>query len=163
MPITISDYLPPAGSLVRFRSAPPDAKPCDKLTRLFKVEQLPALLAQNPKSKISVSYASISGGQNDEHVKVVTAICIDLDPLEGQHASRAQIQTLQDRFPGAGVVWSNGVTLLYRIMPMTWHQALPYAYQIAREAVKITGLEYDIATHFRKSGEPGLQRNHLFR
>lgn len=162
MPITISDYLPPAGSSVRFRAEQPSVAPCSSPTRLVRVDDLALLAAKNPKAKISVTYAAMGDGQNEEHVDDVTSIAIDLDVKPG-HASRDQIMALRERFPGAAIVWSNGATLLYRIHPMTWHQALPFAYQIAKEAERITGLSYDIGTHFRKSGEPGKQRNHLFR
>lgn len=147
---------------MRFRAEQPSVAPCSAPTRLVRVDDLAQLAAKNPKAKISISYAAMLGGENDEHVTAVTSIAIDLDIKPG-HASYDQIMALRERFAGAAIVWSNGATLLYRIHPMTWHQALPFAYQIAKEAEKITGLGYDIGTHFRKSGEPGKQRNHLFR
>lgn len=146
---------------MRFRAEQPDSR-CSSPTRLVLVDQLPQLAVANPRAKISVTYAALAGGENDEHVTTVTAVAIDLDVKPG-HASLDQITILRERFPGSAIVWSNGATLLYRINTMTWHQALPYAYQIAKEAQRITGLSYDIGTHYRKSGEPGKQRNHLFR
>ncbi len=156
----ISNYLPPAGAIVRIRVEQPGA--VRSPSWLVPVAQLPHLAAANPRAKISVTYAALEGGEYDENVTEVTAVAIDLDVKPG-HATAEQVTTLRERFPGAGCVWSNGVTLLYRLEGLPWEIGLILAYQIAREAEATTGLGYDVTTHYKKDGTPGKQRNHLFR
>lgn len=132
-------------------------------TSLVELADLPALLKEHELEKNSISYGFHDCGQSSEHVTKVYWVAIDLDK-KPDFASRAQLELLRARFPGAVFIYSNGITLLYRLEGgMTWEESLKYAYQIAREAERVTGLSYDIGTHFTKDMQPARHAGHLFR
>jgi len=123
-------------------------------TRLVRVNELPAIVAAHPKAKISITYAAMRGGQSHDHVAEEWSVCIDMDGI----ATRADVERLQRRFPGAAAIFANGVSLLYRIPPgMAWEDAVRLCLQIGAEAETITQLHHDRQTVV------GRQRNHLFR
>jgi len=141
-------------------------------TFLAPVADLVAIGKAYPKEKISVSLAAHIGGQTNRHVILVVAVGIDLDCRDG-FATREQVDLLRSRFPGAGLIWSNGVTLFYLLESAgqvsnetavaTWERALPAVYQIGREAERVSGLVYDLGCHLRDDANAAAHAGHLYR
>ncbi|PTY04539.1 hypothetical protein DB347_17650 [Opitutaceae bacterium EW11] len=160
-------FLPPTGvaeRVVSFRRGGG--------TFLARVQDLEAIASRYPHEKVSVSLAAYSNGQSQDCVVLVTAVAVDLD-APGSWATREMVELLRKRFPEAALIWSNGVTLLFPLdrTPQThrckavqaWHDALPAAFQVGREAERLSGLTYDVGTHFCANGSPAEHAAHLFR
>jgi biotin operon repressor len=157
---TIYDYLPTSEEFVRVRICSGSKQ---TPTQLVKVKELAEIVARNPLCKISVSYAAMAGGQTSGCVKFVVSICIDLDLLDG-YATEEKIEAIRQRFPYAGIIISNGVTLIYKLkQTQTWTEVVTLAVAIGEEAARLTGLEFDRGTLLCKDGTPARHENHLFR
>ncbi|PTY03690.1 hypothetical protein DB347_20875 [Opitutaceae bacterium EW11] len=139
-------------------------------TFLCLVSDLPQLAELYPQEKITASPASYLRGksrkqnQNSGCVLRTYLVAIDID-FEGRVATDADVTRLRERFPGAILVHSNGVTLYYEIpSAMSWEASIGKAYQIGREIERlIEGAAYDVGTHFCKDGRAAAHDGHLFR
>lgn len=135
----------------------------NRLTKRCGRDDLLKKLSSTEENYISLSY--LQGGQSDCHVKLIEAVCIDLDAKHqaGGVATPEQIEMVCRLVPFGIVVVANGVQVIFRPAHSDWAPNVADLVALGEYLEKQTGLSYDRGCHVRKDGSAAAHRNHAFR
>lgn len=139
----------------------------DRPTRRCAPSDLLKKLDLKEENYISYSYVLFGdeGGQSDEDVQLIEAVCIDLDAKhqKGKTATTQQIEKVCQLVPNGVITIANGVQVVLRPAHLEWHKNVGDIVALGDYLAKATGLEYDAGCQVRKDGTAAAHRNHTFR